>query len=398
MTAADVGTGQPVGAPGAPSDGPSGRRLGGALAGVATVARLEFFLRIRAGRWRWLLGAWFVVLAVVLASTRTAFNRTIGTSVAAEEFTQYRGAAMFGVLMLIVLGLSLLVCPALAAQSVNGDRERGTLATLQVTRLRPAEIVGGKLAASWGTALVFLALTLPLAAWCYVEGGLSVVRVLGVYAVMALLVGVTCAIALALSALLARTTTSSVLSYLCVFALTVGTLVGFGLTTALTQEERSVSFRSCPTFVDDQGNLVDENGNPVENPAETACSVERGTQTVARPDRVWWMLAPNPFVILADSAPAAPSVTVRRPDGRVVQETADADVLGALGRAVREVRTGPVLRENEFGTYYEKPSNGAALWPLGLAVEVLIGIGAVVVASRRLRTPTYRLARGQRIA
>jgi len=41
------------------------------------------------------------------------------------------------------------VTPALTAQSINGDRERGTLATLQVTRLRPADIALGKLAAGW---------------------------------------------------------------------------------------------------------------------------------------------------------------------------------------------------------------------------------------------------------
>ena len=33
------------------------------------------------------------------------------------------GAVMFGVVVLVVLALALLVAPALAAQSVNGDRE-----------------------------------------------------------------------------------------------------------------------------------------------------------------------------------------------------------------------------------------------------------------------------------
>jgi hypothetical protein len=42
---------------------------------------------------------------------------------------------------------------------VNGDRERGTLATLQVTRLSAGEITLGQVRRRWGTALVFLALT-----------------------------------------------------------------------------------------------------------------------------------------------------------------------------------------------------------------------------------------------
>ena len=60
--------------------------------------------------------------------------------------------------------------PALAAQSVNGDRERGTLATLQVTRLTAGDIAVGKLAAAWGTALVFLAISAPMVGLLHVPG------------------------------------------------------------------------------------------------------------------------------------------------------------------------------------------------------------------------------------
>jgi ABC-2 type transport system permease protein len=308
---------------------------------------------------------------------------------------------MFGVLMIVVLGLSLLVSPALAAQSVNGDRERGTLATLQVTRLGAGEIAVGKLLASWGTALVFLAVTLPLTAWCLAEGGLSVLRVAGVYLVMALLLGVVCAVALALSALLARTTTSSVLSYLLVFAATGGTALAFVLATALTQEHRTVHLRSCEVLEDAQGNLVDENGEPRAPgtpPIETNCHDEPMTTPVQRPDRTWWLLAPNPFVVLADSAPAAPTVTERGPDGRTVERAADLDPLGAMARALRGIRSRPVLRQQEFGEFYERPADGGHVWPFGLAVDVLVGAGALALAVRRLRTPTYRLLRGQRIA
>ena len=215
------------------------------LAGILTVARLEFRLRIRAGRWRWLVAAWFLVLLAVTALVRAAASQQ---NIAGDEAGR-SGAVMFGVVVLIVLALALLVAPALAAQSVNGDRERGTLATLQVTRLRAGEIAVGKLLASWGTALVFLAVTLPLALWCYVEGGLSVLRIAGVYLVTALLLGVVCAISLALSALLARSTTSGVLAYLTVFALTVGTLIAFGLLTAVTQETVQANEQVCEDYV-----------------------------------------------------------------------------------------------------------------------------------------------------
>ena len=349
------------------------------MSGVLTVARLEFKLRIRAGRWRWLVGAWFVVLALVTWLVRTAASQPniVGESV---ERDRTLGAVMFGVVVLVVLALALLVAPALAAQSVNGDRERGTLATLQVTRLRAGEIALGKLAASWGTALVFLAVTLPLALWCYAEGGLSLGRVAGVYLVTALLLGVVCAISLGLSALLARSTTSGVLAYLTVFALAAGTAITFGLVTASTQQTVSGSSRIC----------VDAT-NCTETPYET---------TIARPDRTWWLLAPNPFVVLADSAPAGPVHRERLANGQVVEVPADVDILGSLSRELHRIRATPQRVDDQYGTAFAVPDGvtGGPVWPLGLGVDLALAAGALWVTTVRLRTPTRRLARGQRVA
>jgi ABC-2 type transport system permease protein len=345
------------------------------ISGILTVAQLEFRLRIRAGRWRWLVGAWFVVLLLITVLVRAAAGQQ---NIAGDE--PALGAVMFGVVVLVVLALALLVAPALAAQSVNGDRERGTLATLQVTRLSAGEIAVGKLLASWGTALVFLAVTLPLALWCFAEGGLSVLRVAGVYLVTALLLGVVCAFSLALSALLARSTTSGVLAYLTVFALTVGTLIAWGLVTAATQETVRATSQMC----DGAG----------------TCEAYTYETTLARTDRTWWLLAPNPFAVLADSAPAGPVREVRLPNGRVVEEPLDVDVLGSMSRGLHQMRVRQVPVTNQDGTSYqaEQDAEGGPVWPTGLAVNLLLAAGSVWLTTRRLRTPSDRLARGQRIA
>ncbi len=206
--------------------------------GIATVARQEFRLRIRAGRWRLLLAGWFVLLALFTGLLRLAAGSVEGL----EE----RGTLIYGGLVLVVLGLSLLVVPSLAAQSVNGDRERGTLATLQVTRLSAAEIALGKFAAAWGTALLFLLLTLPLALYAVTQGGVPLGRVLVVTLVVGLLLGAVCALSLWLSAVLPRTTASGLLAYAVVAALTIGTVIAFGLASALTAEEYDArSAASC---------------------------------------------------------------------------------------------------------------------------------------------------------
>lgn len=349
-------------------------------AGIATVARQEFRLRIRAGRWKVLLGVFFAVLLGFTALLRSGLANVSATEV------PYKGTVLFGGLMLFVLGLALLVVPALAAQSVNGDRERGTLATLQVTRLSAAEIALGKFAAAWGTALVFLALTLPLVAYAMTQDGVPLGRVVVVLLVQALLLGTVCAISLYLSAALSRTTTSGVLSYLAVFALTVGTLIAFGLVTAVTAEKVTQTF-DAPCGPDD--------------PACIPGSVQQTYESSRlRTDRTWWLLAPNPFVVLADAAPRLPDEAPRPDSGQVGVQARDLDPLGRIGETVRGLRQKP--NDSIAGSAVLQPEvqqeEPGALWPTGLAIDVLLGGGALALTVRRLRTPSRDLPRGQRVA
>ena len=349
--------------------------------GIATVARQEFRLRIRAGRWKALLTAFFLVLLVFTVLLRGAMSNL------APDELPYTGTVLFGGLALFVLGLALLVVPALAAQSVNGDRERGTLATLQVTRLSAGEIVLGKFVAAWGTALVFLALTLPLVAYAMTQGGVPFGRVVVVVLVLALLLGTVCAISLLLSSVLSRTTTSGVLAYLSVFALAVGTLIVFGLVTAVTAEQTTVTYENDCTGL----------------PADSGCVA--GTQsyetTQTRTDRTWWLLAPNPFVVLADAAPQLPAEPRRYDDVGSTVQARDLDPLGTIGRAVRDLRRTPDSSDVGGGLIGQEPVERArppAVWPTGLAIDVLLGVGALVLTERRLRTPTRKLPKGQRVA
>jgi ABC-type transport system involved in multi-copper enzyme maturation permease subunit len=352
--------------------------------GVLTVARQEFTLRIRAGRWRWLLGTWFVLVS--------AFTVLVHLSVRASfHDATNKGVVVYGALVLFVLALALLVVPSLTGQSVNGDRERGTLATLQVTRLTALEIAVGKLVAAWGTALAFLALALPAVLYSVALGGIPVSRLVVVTVVVALLLGVVAALALCLSSLLARSTTSGVLSYLTVFAMTVGTLVVFGIGAAMSTEHYTEQ-TSCPTRQD----LVDQGFPPeVLDRALADCRSTTYAGTRARTDHVWWLLAPNPFVIVADAAPQLPKETAAERRSRLSDERAGryhedlrhSDPLGAIGRGVRDLRKAP---GSDTG---RKP-----VWPFGLAFDLLLGAGALWLTARRLHAPSRTLPRGQRVA
>jgi ABC-type transport system involved in multi-copper enzyme maturation permease subunit len=377
-------------------------------AGIATVAQQEFTIRIRAGRWRWLLLSWFGVLMLFTLLMRASIARV------ADADATDKGVVVYGGLTLLVLALALLVVPALAAQSVNGDRERGTLATLQVTRLTAADIAFGKLCAAWGTALVFLACSLPMVLYAMTLGGVPFWRVVVVTAVVSLLLGTVIALSLCLSALLSRTTTSGVLAYLLVFGLCVGTLISFGLAAALAQDTVT---RTEPAYCRDaEGTyLPAPTASPVPGLApggptrecQPATTYQVGT---TRTDRVWWLLAPNPFVILADSAPQLPPLTAeerrekqqREARGDYRSDLRDADPLGAIGTEVRKLRLHPNERDgytyNQLASDSSQPSRRRPVWPYGLAFDVLLGAGAVWLTTRKLTTPTRELPQGQRVA
>jgi ABC-2 type transport system permease protein len=207
--------------------------------------------------------------------------------------------------------------------------------------------------------------------------------------VVALTLGVMCAVAQALSALLARSTTSAVLSYLVVFALTIGTLIVFGLASALaTETVTRTGLR--PAYVQP----ADPYAKPTaEYPPPTELQEYNYTTTVSRTDQVWWLLAPNPFVVLADAAPALPE---RYDPVTGSRQPSAFDPLGEIGAAVRLARKGPLddSRMSDSPLMASMP----AVWPYGLAINVLLGAAALVITTRRLRTPAGTLPRGLRVA
>ncbi len=345
--------------------------------GIATVARHEFRLRLRAGRWRWILGIWFAVLLAFTALLREALVTSNSPKI---------GTPMFGGLMLFLLGLGLLVVPALTSQSVNGDRERGVLASLQVTLLTPADIALGKLLAAWATAAVFVLVSVPMVVWAMIEGGVGFLQAVVTLFVVVILLGIVCAIAQCFSAIFLRGTTSAVMSYVAVFVLTVGSVIGFGLAASATSEyvEKMYRFPACA----EEGHLDSIHPETCVNPDGSTTPAQWHTERYAanRPqfEKVWWLLAPNPFVILADAAPTAPPYLDR--SGRLVAN--DLDPMTGIANSVESTRRPP----------YEPAQSVVPAWTVGLAMDVLIGALAVATTIRRLRAPAGVLGRGVRIA
>ena len=365
--------------------------------GVRTVAVLELRQRVRSTRWVVALVVWFVVVGAITGLTWAAVHALSdsatldGTGAPGAGLRFLAGPPIFGVVVFFVLFLGLLVSPTLSSTAVNGDRNAGTLATLQVTLLTPAEIAVGKLLAAWAAALVFLAVSVPFLVLALAAGGVPVASVFVCLAVLALLLAVVCAVGLGFSALSARTSGSVVLTFLTVAGLAVLSPVLFALTVPAVTERDEVRVWTIPSTYTGEGDLPD-------------CVWETQTLDQTHTERTWWLLAVNPFVIVADAAPEA-----REPMSLV------GDPLSAIRTGVRLARTGPASELDwcsgaftpltvdgepvEAASPVDAPEpDRSVVWPYGLAVNLLLGAGGLVVAVRRLAIPQRRLARGTRVA
>ena len=115
------------------------------------------------------------------------------------------------------------IMPALTSGSISGERERKTLDLLMTTNLTPAELVIGKLAASFSVMALLIISSLPVLALVFVYGGITIwdlIQLFLCYMIMALYAG---GIGIFFSSLFKRTLFSTVLSYAAIAVITLGT-------------------------------------------------------------------------------------------------------------------------------------------------------------------------------
>lgn len=162
-------------------------------------------------------------LAVLVFGLGAAFSTYLRPTLSLYSL----GAGLEGYVLMVLFQffLLLLVSPALTAGSISGERERQTLELLLVTNTGSLRIVLGKLLETLGLVLLLIIATLPSLCLCLLTGAMSLPHVLlglaylGVTAFACLSVGMFC------STLFRRTVAATVVSYLVVFAIGLGTLL-----------------------------------------------------------------------------------------------------------------------------------------------------------------------------
>ncbi|NQX29473.1 ABC transporter permease [Microbacteriaceae bacterium VKM Ac-2854] len=341
--------------------------------GVALILGLELRQRVRGVSSYVLLGLFFVLVGLVTALVVIATGVLSGSGATP-------GGWLYSIVIYFVLLLTGLVTPALSGNAINGDRDAGTLATTQVTLVSTAQLVIGKFLAAWVTALVFLGSTVPFLLVAVLVGGVGAATAVVSMLVLALELGVTAAVGVGLSGIVNRPLMSVVTSYLVIAALSLGSLIAFGLLTMVTTSTVTTSYTSSDPTV-----------------AEDYCDSASYESQVPRADYYWGLLAVNPFVVLADAAPA-----------RFDEWGGAADTFSGISLLVRQAQQTPELDVvydcakmvdfNPRKSSQEIMATTVPSWFVGLSVHILLGAGALWWAITRTSTPAARLPRGNRVA
>jgi ABC-2 type transport system permease protein len=353
------------------------------VSGVGVIFSLEMRQRLRGVAWYVLLGVFFGLFFLITVAT-TIIVFASGDSDGAKNV----GAPLYSVIIYFVLLLGSLVAPAMSGNAINGDRDAGTLATTQVTLITTGQIVVGKFLAAWLTALGFLAIALPFLAYAAIVGGENGLTVVISLLVLAAELGVIAAIGVGLSGLINRPLISVVVTYLSVAALSLGTFIAFTLGGLAVQTSTTQYFYAN-----------------IHEKTQTCTGVSSYNTTLPRFDLDWGVLAPNPFVILSDAVPTTYDSNGNPTDlfgdfkyterGAQLSPFADSTPKAACRDALAEDGPGYSSDGDSAKAVIDETTPS---WAIGLGIQLVLAVAALLGGWARTRTPARRLPRGSRVA
>jgi hypothetical protein len=138
------------------------------------------------------------------------------------------GASIYGAMLVMLTILVMLVAPALASGAISSEREKQTMELLVTTPISTLGLVVGKLVAALAYVLLLLVASVPLMSIAFVFGGVGMEDIVRAYAVVFAVGFGLGALGMFMSALTGRTQLATVLTYIVVLVLTVGTIALHG--------------------------------------------------------------------------------------------------------------------------------------------------------------------------
>jgi ABC-type transport system involved in multi-copper enzyme maturation permease subunit len=203
----------------------------------------ELRIRLR-GRRAWILVTLYLLLLAVILFL--VYSVESGANAGGDPFslpspTRFAsvGRGIYEWILLFMLLLVLFLVPGFTSGAIAGERERQTLVPLQVTLLRPWQIITGKLAASFAFLALLVVAAAPFLGVAYLIGGVTIGAVLkGVLVVLftGIVVG---AVTVCCSTVFRRVQIATVVSYALVLLMLVGTMIAWGAAAAIDESRGS---------------------------------------------------------------------------------------------------------------------------------------------------------------
>lgn len=363
--------------------------------GLWRIAVLELRQRLRSRTLLVLAIVWFCLIGVVTGAMWLWLSGMSGAY--GQGFDAY---PLFSVIVCFVLLFGTLVAPAISAGSIAAERAGGTLATTQVTLIGTWSLLLGKALAAWITGVAFLVVAAPFVAASLLLSRADPLQLLIALVALVVQIGVFTVFGVALSAVISSQVFAIVTAYLLVALLSLGTLIAFALSFGVSTRYEDVTYQ---TFEPGYWEAVDACNTEHTDEAEITkctdaipakCVAQTTTVPVSSTSGIWWLLAPNPYVIVSDM------VAPRAHEGRL-----SGDVFSTVSSGVRALqhdgsaRSGmddcPAQRTDAAST---QQSEGEPVWWIGLAIQAVLAGGLLWIGHRRLRTPAAKLPRGARVA
>lgn len=165
----------------------------------------------------------FLGLVVFLFYLTTSYSSRYGGNV----FNPTVALTIYNTLAVIQFILLMFITPALISGAVSSEREKQTLDLLLCTNFSPFSIIMGKVVVSIAHILLLITASLPIMATVFLYGGVNFLDLLllfGFYLVTALMLA---SVGIFFSTVFKRSSVSTIMTYLTVGFLTVGTIIIF---------------------------------------------------------------------------------------------------------------------------------------------------------------------------
>ena len=213
---------------------------------INPIYRKELKLSTRSLKLPIFFTAYIIILTVIACVACAAYFN--GYSYSESQYAAVIN--IFNCLCVAEFAMIMFEIPAFTADAIAGERERQTLDILLTTSLKPIQIVIGKLLSSLSSLFFLTFLSLPVLGITFAVGGIHLQDIAQLFLFILISMFFIGSLGIFFSAALKRTAVATILSYVALFFIIVGTMIIILLATWLFLLHAEEIYQQTGTYPD----------------------------------------------------------------------------------------------------------------------------------------------------